>query len=102
MDDTAHQLLDFLGSQARTATEWKFLKDLSDWEVFYNPPGRRDLLRPLAHNLVTRGLAEHRRLAKGEQIRLTPEGKKLATKRKRATTRALNKLGISPIVDFAE
>jgi len=102
MDDTADQLLDFLGSHAGTATEWKFLKHLSDWEVFYNPRGRRDFLGRLAHNLVTRGLAEHRRLARGEQIRLTPEGKKLATKRKRATTRGLNRLGISPIVDFAE
>ena len=88
--------------QQKDQTEWYYFAHLRPWAFLYNLRRRPGFVRHVAANLEGRGLAQIRRLADGEQVRLTPQGKRLATNRRRALTRALKRLGIPREVDLPD
>ena len=86
-NSTADHLVDFLASNG-ASDQWTYFADLREWEVLYNLLGERHLIGRLARNLSGRGLAEFRRAALGMQLRLTPDGEKLAQHREQEASEA--------------
>jgi len=84
---TANELLDYLASDG-CGSEWVYLGDLADWELFYKPNGQANFLSKCVRDLIGRRFAETRRLSAGRQVRLTAAGESFAMERSKAADEA--------------